>query len=153
MDTVVTVTGNLARDPEVSFTATGAAWCRFTIAATPRFRDKDSGEYRDGDTLWMRCVAWRQLAENIAESLTKGSRVVATGRLRPNEWTTDTGEKRTSMELHVDEIGPSLKWATATVNKMSRSSQTGDSSAPPKDPFAVREPVGVGAGQPEEPPF
>ena len=136
-ETTITVVGNLTADPELRFTAAGAAVANFTVASTPRTFDKATGEWKDGDALFLRCSVWRQPAENIAESLTKGSRVIVTGRLKQRSFETKEGEKRTVVELEVDEIGPSLRYATAKVNKVSRSSDGGDTggdvwaSAPP----------------------
>ncbi|MFD4367031.1 single-stranded DNA-binding protein [Rhodococcus sp. NPDC058521] len=119
-DTVITVIGNLTADPELRFTPAGAAVANFTIASTPRIFDRQTNEWKDGDALFMRCNIWREAAENVAESLTRGSRVIASGRLKQRSFETREGEKRTVVELEVDEIGPSLKYATAKVNKTSR---------------------------------
>lgn len=113
----VTVIGNLAGDPELRFTASGHAVANFTIAQTPRTRDQQSNEWVDDETLWFRCSVWRDVAENVAESLTKGSRVIAYGRLNARSFETKEGQQRTNWELAVDEIGPSLRWATAQVNR------------------------------------
>lgn len=145
-DTMITVTGNLTADPELRFTQSGAAVVTFTVASTPRQLDKQSGEWRDGDPLFLRCQQWRQPAENLAESLTRGARVIVHGRLKQRTFETREGEKRTVVELDVDEIGPSLRYATATVNKVARGS---GSSTPADDPWATAPPV----GQPSEPPF
>lgn len=118
-DTILTIIGNLTADPELKFTASGAAVANFTIASTPRTFDKNSNEWKDGDALFMRCSIWRQAAENVAESLVRGSRVIASGRLKQREFEMD-GQKRTVVELEVDEIGPSLKYATAKVTKKER---------------------------------
>jgi single-strand DNA-binding protein len=120
-DTIITVVGNLTADPELRFTPSGAAVANFTVASTPRTFDRASGEWKDGEALFLRCNIWREAAENVAESLTRGSRVVATGRLKQRSFETREGEKRTVVELEVDEIGPSLRYATAKVNKASRS--------------------------------
>jgi single-strand DNA-binding protein len=120
-ETVITVVGNLTADPELRFTASGAAVANFTIASTPRTFNRNSGEWEDGRPLFLRCGLWRQPAENVAESLTKGSRVIVTGRLRQRSFETKEGEKRTVVELEVDEVGPSLRYATATVAKAARS--------------------------------
>ncbi|MGH3714717.1 MAG: single-stranded DNA-binding protein [Micromonosporaceae bacterium] len=124
-DTVITVVGNLVDDPELRFTSSGAAVAKFRIASTPRFLDKQSGEWKDGDALFLSCNVWRQAAENVAESLTRGTRVVVQGRLRQRSYETREGEKRTVYELEVDEVGPSLRYATAKVQRMSRSSGGG----------------------------
>ena len=118
-DTQITVIGNLTGDPELRFIQSGAAVVNFTVASTPRTFDRQSNEWKDGDTLFMRCSLWREAAENVAESLTKGMRVVATGRLVSRSWEAN-GEKRTVMELQVDEVGPSLRYATAKVTRTQR---------------------------------
>ena len=119
-ETVITVVGNLTADPELRFTPSGAAVATFTVASTPRTMDRQTNEWKDGDALFLRCNIWRQAAENVAESLTRGARVVVQGRLRQRSFETREGEKRTVVELEVDEVGPSLKYATAKVNKVSR---------------------------------
>ena len=119
-DTVITVVGNLTADPELRFTPAGAAVANFTVASTPRIFDRQSNEWKDGDALFMRCNIWREAAENVAESLTRGSRVIVQGRLKQRSYETREGEKRTVVELEVDEIGPSLRYATAKVTKASR---------------------------------
>jgi len=118
-ETIVTVVGNLTADPELRYTQNGVAVANFTIASTPRLFDRQSGEWKDGEALFMRASVWREFAEHVASSLTKGSRVVATGRLRQRSYETKEGEKRTSIELEVDEIGPSLRYATAQVQRQS----------------------------------
>jgi single-strand DNA-binding protein len=119
-ETVITVVGNLTNDPELRFTPSGAAVASFTVASTPRTLDKSSNEWKDGDALFLRCSVWRQAAENVAESLQKGARVIVQGRLKQRSFETREGEKRTVIELDVDEVGPSLKYATAKVNKAGR---------------------------------
>ncbi|MFC9789481.1 MULTISPECIES: single-stranded DNA-binding protein [Rhodococcus] len=119
-DTVITVIGNLTADPELRFTPAGAAVANFTVASTPRTFDRNSNEWKDGEALFLRCNIWREAAENVAESLTRGSRVIVSGRLKQRSYETREGEKRTVVELEVDEIGPSLKYATAKVNKANR---------------------------------
>lgn len=150
-----TIIGNLTADPEMSVTNSGVSWARFTVASTPRRFDKQSGQYVDGEALFMRCVAWRDLAEHITESLSKGTRVVVTGRLRQNTWETDDGQKRSSIDLDVDEIGPSLRFATAKVAKLSR--RTGNQPPAPDEPWATSAPAGTGGGASggfgDEPPF
>ncbi|MFB7860132.1 MULTISPECIES: single-stranded DNA-binding protein [Actinomycetes] len=121
-DTTITVIGNLTADPELRFTPAGAAVANFTVASTPRTFDRNKNEWVDGDALFMRCNVWREAAENVAESLTRGSRVIVSGRLKQRSYETREGEKRTVVELEVDEIGPSLKYATAKVNKADRKS-------------------------------
>ncbi len=124
-ETVITVVGNLTNDPELRFTPSGAAVAGFTVASTPRTFDKDSNQWKDGDPLFLRCSVWRQYAENVAESLTKGMQVIVQGRLKQRSYETREGEKRTVVELDVDEIGPCLKFATAKVTKASRGSSGG----------------------------
>lgn len=120
-ETLITVVGNLTGDPELRFTPSGAAVANFTIASTPRNFDRQTNEWKDGDTLFLNCSIWRQAAENVAESLQKGMRVVAQGRLKARSYETREGEKRTVMELDVEEVGPSLKYATAKVTRAARS--------------------------------
>jgi single-strand DNA-binding protein len=112
-DTVITIIGNLTADPELRFTPSGAAVANFTVASTPRMFDRQSNEWKDGETLFMRCSVWRDAAENVAESLQRGARVIASGRLKSRSYETKEGEKRTVVEMDVDEIGPSLRSATA----------------------------------------
>lgn len=119
-DTQITVVGNLTGDPELRFIQSGAAVVNFTVASTPRTFDRQSNEWKDGDTLFMRCSLWREAAENVAESLTKGMRVIVQGRLVSRSWEAN-GEKRTVMEVQVDEVGPSLRYATAKVTRTQRS--------------------------------
>jgi single-strand DNA-binding protein len=161
-DTTVTVIGNLTADPELRFTPSGAAVASFTVASTPRTFDRASGEWKDGEALFLRCNIWRQAAENVAESLTRGARVIVNGRLKQRSFETREGEKRTVIELDVDEIGPSLRYATAKVNKVSRGSGTGTGggygagtgpSTPPDDPWGSAPPAGSGGGYADEPPF
>ncbi len=124
-DTILTVVGNLTADPELRFTPSGAAVANFTVASTPRTFDRQTQEWKDGDALFLRCNVWRQAAENVAESLTRGARVVVSGRLKQRSFETKEGEKRTVVELEVDEVGPSLRYATAKVTKASRGSGGG----------------------------
>ena len=119
-DTIITVVGNLTADPELRFTPSGAAVANFTVASTPRIYDRQSGEWKDGDALFLRCNIWREAAENVAESLTRGARVIVTGRLKQRSYETREGEKRNVVEVEVEEVGPSLKYATAKVNKSGR---------------------------------
>jgi single-strand DNA-binding protein len=158
-ETTITVIGNLTADPELRFTPAGAAVASFTVASTPRYPDKQTGEWKDGDALFMRCNIWRQAAENIAESLTRGARVIVVGRLKQRSYETKEGEKRTVVELEVDEVGPSLRWANAKVNKVQRTGSTsgGYSDAPAPataadDPWGSAPPAGA-AGQLDEPPY
>jgi single-strand DNA-binding protein len=134
-DTTVTVIGNLTADPELRFTPSGAGVANFTVASTPR--TFTNGEWKDGDPLFLRCNIWRQAAENVSESLRRGDRVIVVGRLKQRSFETREGEKRTVVELDVDEIGPSMRWATAKVNKASRSGESGGwSERAADDPWA-----------------
>ncbi len=181
-DTIITVVGNLTGDPELRFTASGAAVANFTVASTPRALDRATNEWKDGEALFLRCSLWRQPAENIAESLTRGTRVIVTGRLKQRSYETKEGEKRTVVELDVDEIGPSLRYATAKINRVARSEGGGGgggggygsggsggsgasggsgggysggggrSSAPADDPWGSA-PAAGGGGYSDEPPF
>ena len=119
-ETVITVVGNLTADPELRFTPSGAAVASFTVASTPRTFDRQTSEWKDGDTLFLRCSIWREAAENVAESLTKGTRVIVQGRLVQRSFETREGEKRTVVEMQVDEVGPSLRYATAKPNRTQR---------------------------------
>jgi single-strand DNA-binding protein len=171
-ETTITVIGNLTDDPELRFTPSGAAVAKFRIASTPRTLDRDSGQWKDGEPLFLACSVWRQVAENVAESLHRGSRVIVSGRLRQRSYETREGEKRTVYELEVDEIGPSLRYATAKVQKMSRSGGSGGGfgsggggntggGTPSQgggyadDPWATAAPVGSPGGSQfdDEPPF
>ncbi|SNR27409.1 single-strand binding protein [Haloechinothrix alba] len=165
-DTIITVVGNLTADPELRFTPSGTAVANFTVASTPRQFDRQSGEWKDGEALFLRCNIWRQAAENAAESLTRGMRVVVQGRLKQRSFETKEGEKRTVVELEVDEVGPSLRYATAKVNKVSRGSGSGGfggagggaggagaSEAPADDPWSSAPAAGGGGGFSDEPPF
>ncbi len=157
-DVNVTIVGNLTNDPELRFTPSGAAVASFTVASTPRVLDKATNEWKDGEALFMRCSVWRQYAENVAESLTKGSRVIVTGRLKQRSYETREGEKRTVVEMDVDEVGPALKYATAKVNKVSRGGggfgdsggSASASSGSSDDPWASGPSGGAGF---DEPPF
>src|ERR687886_2823185 len=124
-ETVITVVGNLTNDPELRFTPSGQAVASFTVASTPRTLDRQSNEWKDGEALFLRCTVWRQAAENVAETLHKGYRVIVQGRLKQRSFETREGEKRTVVELDVDEVGPSLRYATARVNKAGRSGGNG----------------------------
>ena len=171
-DTIITVVGNLTADPELRFTPSGAAVANFTVASTPRIFDRQANEWKDGDALFMRCSIWREAAENVAESLTRGSRVIVQGRLKQRSFETREGEKRTVVELEVDEIGPSLRYATAKVNKASRGggggggfggggggggSRPGFSAAATErqadDPWGSAPASGSFSGSDDEPPF
>ncbi|WP_458683354.1 single-stranded DNA-binding protein [Prescottella equi] len=168
-DTVITIIGNLTADPELRFTPAGAAVANFTVASTARNFDRQTNEWKDGEALFMRCNIWREAAENVAESLQRGSRVIVQGRLKQRSYETKEGEKRTVVELEVDEIGPSLRYATAKVNKFTRGGGTGggfggnnggggQQSAPRSagndDPWAAGpQDAYAGAGAGDEPPF
>lgn len=168
-ETTITVIGNLTNDPELRFTPSGSAVANFTIASTPRTFDRQSNEWKDGETLFLRASVWREAAENVAESLIKGMRVIVTGRLKSRSYETKEGEKRTVIELEVDEIGPSLRYANAKVNRTQRSPQGGQGngyqgsansepqSGPQNDPWAVpansNAAGGWGNGPDSEPPF
>jgi single-strand DNA-binding protein len=175
-ETTITVVGNLTDDPELRFTPSGAAVAKFRVASTPRTLDRATGEWKDGEPLFLSCNVWRQAAENVAESLQRGARVIVSGRLRQRSYETREGEKRTVIELEVDEIGPSLRYATAKVQKMSRSSGGGGFGASggdggqrgggsggsggsgySDDPWASATPAGGGGGSgssfDDEPPF
>jgi single-strand DNA-binding protein len=158
-ETIITVIGNLTDDPELKFTPSGAAVANFTVASTPRTFDKQTNEWKDGDALFLRCAAWRQLAENVAESLQKGQRVVVTGALRVRQFERQDGSKGTSVELNVDEVGPSLRYATAKVTKVTRSGNSGggggsDWGSQPTTQAPATDVWGTGAaGSTEDPPF
>ena len=151
-ETVITVVGNLVDDPELRFTPSGAAVANFRIASTPRTFDRQTNEWKDGDALFLSCSVWRQAAENVAESLQKGMRVVVQGRLKQRQYETREGEKRTVVELDVDEVGPSLKYATAKVARTTRQGggggySGGGASGGGDDPWASAAPAsGQGGG-------
>ena len=151
-ETVITVVGNLTADPELRFTPSGAAVANFTVASTPRFFDRSTSEWKDGEALFLRCSLWRQAAENVAETLTRGMRVIVQGRLRQRSYETKGGEKRTAVELEVDEIGPSLRYATAKVNKASRGGSGFGGQPSGGGPWGSA-PAGAGSAQLDEPPF
>ena len=138
-DTTLTVTGNLTGDPELRFTATGTAVVAFTVAASRRVYDQATGKWQDGDTLFLRCSAWRELADHAAESLTKGMRVIVTGRLKQRSYETTEGDKRTVYEVDADDVGPSLKWATAKIARTSRDKVPHPADG--GDPWQAREPA------------
>ena len=147
-DTQITIAGNLVDDPELRFTPSGQPVSKFRIASTPRYLDKASGEWKDGDSLFLTCNVWRQAAENVAESLTRGMRVIVQGRLRQRSYETKEGEKRTVYEVEVDDVGPSLKNASAKVTKVqrdkvaanARGGTSGGTVASQADPWANEEP-------------
>ena len=141
-ETIITVVGNLTADPELRYTQSGLAVANFTIASTPRSFDRATNDWKDGEALFLRASCWREFAEHVAGSLTKGSRVIATGRLKQRSYETKEGEKRTSIELEIDEIGPSLRYATAQVTRAASS---------PRDGGAPRG--GAGGGQVAEEPW
>ena len=147
-ETVITVVGNLTSDPELRYTQNGLAVANFTIASTPRSFDRASNEWKDGEALFLRCNIWREAAENVAESLTRGARVIVSGRLKQRSFETREGEKRTVVELEVDEIGPSLRYATAAITKQARST---DSSG--GDAAALGSSTASAGGYEEEVPF
>jgi single-strand DNA-binding protein len=177
-DTPITVVGNIVADPELRFTRAGQPVATFRVASTPRVRDAASGEWKDGDSLFLTCNVWRQMAENVAESLQRGMRVIVSGRLRQRSYETNEGEKRTVYEVEVDDVGPSLRNASAKVNRASRgggeggfgggggggySGGSGGQSSPSggspsggssrnDDPWASSD-TGGGGGYSDEPPF
>src|SRR5215510_13410748 len=150
-DVTITVIGNLTDDPELRFTPSGAAVAKFRVASTPRFLDRQTNEWKDGEPLFLACNIWRQAAENVAESLSRGTRVLVTGRLRQRSYETREGEKRTVMELEVDEVGPSLRYATAKPQKMTRTNAGAAGARQADDPWATAGPAGTSFD--EEPPF
>ena len=153
-DTQITIAGNLVDDPELRFTPTGQAVARFRVASTPRFRDNATGEWKDGDSLFLTCNVWRQAAENVAESLTRGMRVIVSGRLRQRSYETKEGEKRTVYEVEVDDVGPSLRNASAKVNRVARSGGDGgygggQRSSGGRSSGGQRDQGGHGGGEPD----
>ena len=176
-DTTITIIGNLVDDPELRYTPTGQAVAKFRVASTPRFRDNQSGEWKDGDSLFLTCNIWRQAAENVAESLQRGMRVIVNGRLRQRSYETREGEKRTVYEIEVDDVGPSLRNASAKVVKSNRSGgnygggpsggsggygggqgqsqgQSQGQRPAAEDPWSADPGDGFGGGDtPDEPPF
>lgn len=163
-ETVITVIGNLVDDPELRYTPSGAAVAKFRVASTPRTFDRESGQWRDGEAMFLTCSVWRQYAENVAESLSRGSRVIVQGKLKQRSYETREGEKRTVFELDVEEVGPALRFATAKINKSGGGGGGGRSQfggggggAVPDDPWASAAPAGGGApsgqGFDEDPPF
>ena len=172
-DTQITIAGNLVDDPQLRYTPTGQAVANFRIASTPRWQDRQSGEWKDGDSLFLSCNVWRQAAENVAESLQRGMRVIVQGRLRQRSYETKEGEKRTVYEIEVDEVGPSLRNASAKVTKSTRSTggggfgggqsggggggqsgYGGGGGRPADDPWASSDAgSGGGDGFSDEPPF
>jgi len=160
-DTQITIAGNLVDDPELRFTPSGQPVAKFRVASTPRYMDKTTNEWKDGDSLFLTCNVWRQAAENVAESLTRGMRVLVSGRLRQRSYETKEGEKRTVYEVEVDDVGPSLRNASAKVNRVARSGagdggysggqrSSGGSGGAESDPWATDN---AGGGYSDEPPF
>jgi single-strand DNA-binding protein len=145
-ETIITVIGNLTADPELRFTPSGSAVANFTIASTPRTFDRQSNEWKDGETLFLRGSVWRESAENVAETLTKGTRVIAQGRLKSRSYETKEGEKRTVMELECDEIGPSLRYASAKINRTQRSNDQSGGAQPLNRGGQQNDPWGAPAG-------
>jgi single-strand DNA-binding protein len=145
-ETTITVVGNLTDDPELRFTPSGAAVAKFRIASTPRTLDRQSGEWKDGEPLFLACNIWRDAAEHVAESLQRGARVIVQGRLRQRSYETREGEKRTVYELEVDEIGPSLRYATAKVQRMNRSGGGGGGFGASSGGGGNRQSTGGGSG-------
>ena len=171
-DTPITVVGNLVADPELRFTPSGQPVATFRVASTPRIMDRQTNEWKDGDSLFLSCNVWRQAAENVAESLQRGMRVIVTGRLKQRNYETKEGEKRTVYEVEVDDVGPSLRNASAKVNRVSRgggeggfsgggnrggnggnSGQSSSGGGRNEDPWASDSGSGSGAGYSDEPPF
>ncbi len=159
----ITIVGTLTDDPELRFTSGGDAVANFTVASNARVRDRETGEWKDGDATFLRCSIWRQYAENVAESLAKGTRVIVTGRLKQRSYETQQGERRTVFEVDVEDVGPALQWATATVTKVNRGGGSGGGSfggnaggnaggngraIPQDDPWASPPAAGL-----DEPPF
>jgi len=151
-DTTITIIGNLVNDPELRYTPTGQAVATFRVASTPRFMDRTTNEWKDGDSLFLSCNVWRQAAENVAESLQRGMRVIVSGRLRQRSYETKEGEKRTVYEIEVDEVGPSLRNASAKVTKSSRSTGGGGFGGGPSG-GAGQPGYGGGGGRPPEDPW
>ncbi len=156
-DTPITLVGNLTNDPELRFTPSGAAVAKFTVASTPRYMDRQTNEWKDGDTLFLQCQIWRQAAENVAETLTRGMRVIVSGKLKQRSYETKEGEKRTVYEVEVDEVGPSLRNATAKVTKTTKQGG-GGFSAPAESSDDWSSTTSVGGGwtsttADEQPPF
>ena len=171
-ETTITVIGNLTADPELRFTPNGAAVANFTVASTPRTFDRQTNEWKDGDAMFLNCSVWRQYAENVAESLSKGTRVIVSGRLKSRSYETREGEKRTVFEIDVDEVGPALRYATAKVTRTqggggggnwqgNQGGNTGGGGGQQSDPWSSSGASGGNRGgndpwqqsQPEEPPF
>jgi len=157
-ETLITLIGNTTNDPELRFVPSGAAVATFTVASTPKMFDKRTNEWKDQETLFMRCNVWREQAESVAESITKGMRVVVTGRLTSRSWDDKDGTKRTVMELEVDEIGPSLRYATAKVQRTQRNNNSGGFGSQPSQPSGfgpstAQQDPWANQSNPTDPPF
>jgi single-strand DNA-binding protein len=152
-DTQITIAGNLVDDPQLRYTPTGQAVANFRIASTPRWQDRQSGEWKDGDSLFLSCNVWRQAAENVAESLQRGMRVIVQGRLRQRSYETKEGEKRTVYEIEVDEVGPSLRNASAKVTKSTRSTGGGGFGGGQSGGGGGQSGYGGGGGRPADDPW
>jgi single-strand DNA-binding protein len=155
-DVPITVVGNIVADPELRYTPSGVGVANFRIASTPRYLDKQTNEWTDGDSVFLTCNVWRQPAENVAESLQRGMRVIVTGRLKQRSYETREGEKRTVYEVEVDDVGPSLRSASAKVTKPNRSGGNGQASSQahtPDDPWVTAGASTGGAGTSDAPPF
>jgi single-strand DNA-binding protein len=154
-ETTLTLAGNLVDDPELRFTPAGQPVAKFRVASTPRYLDKNTNEWKDGDSLFLTCSVWRQAAENVAESLTRGMRAIVTGRLRQRSYETKEGDKRTVYEVEVDELGPSLRSASAKVTKVTRTKPTdgGQQHQGDADPWAAPAAAPASGGYSDEPPF
>jgi single-strand DNA-binding protein len=159
-ETIITLIGTLTADPELRYTASGVPVCGFTVASNSRYLDKTTNEWKDHDAIFMKCSIWRDAAENVTNSLSKGNRVIVAGRLKSRTWETKEGDKRTVIEMDVDEVGPSLKWATAKVMKATREGASsgggyGSTGTGVDDPWAAAPTVGAGVvgGYSEEAPF
>lgn len=150
-DTPITITGNMVADPELRYTQAGQAVATFRVASTPRTFDKAANEWRDGEALFLQCEAWRQMAENVAESLTKGMRVIVSGRLRQRSYEAKDGSKRSVYEIEADDVGPSLRNASAKTTRSDRSRPEQQPQRPADDPWAAVGPAGAGFS--DEPPF
>ncbi|MFM9369039.1 single-stranded DNA-binding protein [Streptomyces sp. Da 82-17] len=152
-ETPITVIGNLTADPELKFTDNGSALAKFTIAATPRVFDRESNQWKDGTATFFRCAAWRQLAEHVAESLSKGARVVAHGRIRQHNWQTPEGENRSMLAMEVDEIGASLRFTNVAIDAKRPAPPAASSGGDPWNTAAAPAPAAAASGSGEQPPF
>ena len=158
-ETTITIVGNLTADPNLGYTQAGVAYASFTVASTPRSFNRQTNAWEDGEALFMRCTVWREFAENVADSLTKGTRVIVSGRLRQRSYTDKSGVERTGIDMDVDEIGPSLRYARTKVNKVARSGGEGNgfsgamSAAPADDPWGSAPAANSTNGFSDQPPF